>query len=338
MIKLWRKLKSPSNWLMVIGIAVSFFAFTDGIELFYRVKYALSEANSFRYLHEYRVIINDPEEDILEIVNDLPGNVVDDDMLVYLDADGSYYMAELVLQQKEEFPYPVRITDTDGDVIVGEVKETFCFKKENQDYICIDGKEKRVAGVVPLGKSDVLKAKLLIFYKAGLTDEYVNSNKPLFCGSNGEDTEENIARIRKKYGNTLTISRITDIGVSTGSSEYREIQYMIIAFFAMVNSAVISEYWIIVREREIRIKRLLGFSGKKIVLSLYFEMLQNVTFSFLIVYVIRMIRIVSGEQISLLGEMPFLAVVLYMVFSLLFIGAVPAILSANFTLSKGLGE
>ena len=65
MIKLKRRVCSPSNWLMIIGIAVSLVAFIDGVDLYYRLKYAQAEANDYRYLYEYRITINDPEVDII---------------------------------------------------------------------------------------------------------------------------------------------------------------------------------------------------------------------------------------------------------------------------------
>ncbi len=338
MMLLKRKIKSPSNWLMILGMVISLFAFTDGIDLYYKVKYTISEANSFRYLNEYRLTLNDHEVDILAIAADLPGNITADELLVYLDADEGYYSAEMVIKQEEDFSFPVNIIDPEGDVILGEIKKQYCYDREGHSYVLIDGKEFKVAGFVPYTDSDLLLGKLMIIYRKGKTDRYLSNCRSFMCGSNSALIDNAIDTVRMKYRNSININRIFTADINTGSTEYREFQYMVIAFFAMAIDVIISEYWVILREREILIKRLFGFSKKRIVISIYMDMLINDLAAFIIVFGIRAGRRFAGESILLFGKVPITWIMIYMVLSTIIIGMIPAYKASGFMLSKGLGD
>lgn len=132
-----------SSWLLMIGVAVSFFAFANASDIYQKVKDAAAEANEYKYKSMYSIYISDFSDNglLIDKIDQLPGNVISVENYLYLNKTEKYQEVEVVLKQDEELPYPVRIIDDVGDVYIGRKLEECgyrCSKHEKKNAIVSD--------------------------------------------------------------------------------------------------------------------------------------------------------------------------------------------------------
>ena len=123
-----------STWLLLIGVAVSFFAFFNAASIYQQVENAISEANAYNYKYMYSVNLWDaPDgEQVVERLKMLPGNILVTGAYVYLDSMDQYQECEIIVSQKEPLPYPVKVIDEVGEVYIGRNMEEQCVSEQGR--------------------------------------------------------------------------------------------------------------------------------------------------------------------------------------------------------------
>lgn len=263
-----------STWLLLIGVAVSFFAFFNAASIYQQVENAISEANVYNYKYMYSVSLWDaPDgEQIVERLKTLPGNVLVTGAYVYLDSMDQYQECEIILSQKEPLPYPVKVIDEAGEVYIGRNMEEQCVSEQGQMYMTIDGNKLLVAGIVESGKTDVLNYKLLFLEHSEMAESLKQADAfSLECSSGQTDMQAELSDFcREMHGEYRSISeRYIEVGSQNADEKF----YNAIAFFAIVNCVVISEFWILRRKKEVLIRKIFGYSDLKLFALFYRQML-----------------------------------------------------------------
>ena len=288
-------IRSHSGRLLIIAVLLSLVAFMNGIELYDKVQYAMQEVNEYKYPYEYSLNISgfgDLNELKNYVTDKLDGNTTIENLLVYMDDLKMYAKSEIVLEFKEEWPFPYEIICEKGEVLIGNGKRDLCYK--NGDDLCIrfNGKEHIVRGYITGGISDILDGKMIIFYRESIPDEILQGGDSceLLFGTKNINAADQINSLILDDRYNISANNKPIAYVSTGDANARISFNMILCFFSVVNCIIISEFWIMRREREIVIRRLCGFSEISIFRLIYIDMLINSSISFGLFIVLRLIQ------------------------------------------------
>lgn len=309
-----RTMRHCSSWLLLLGIAVSFFAFLNGADLYQSVQNALAEANDFRYKNSYSIQVAEihDADKLLNQIKEMKGNIFMDNLLVKIDREGEYHLAEILLKQDEKLPYPFLYGNNNFEsdkmqVIIGKALTKDCFTKQNDEkrYICIDEKEYEVIGVIGSEDSDILDGKLIFQLNADTLDTYI-SRQDIFSfqyGTNASDINQNITQLYEKLSPEcdLYFEKDASAYIEVGSDSEDEKFYWLICVFSIINCVVISEFWIIRRKQEIVIRKLWGYSNWKLFLTLYREMLLIAFLAVSMIWIIQPVMVSLGGRTAGVG-------------------------------------
>lgn len=263
-----------SSWLLLIGVAVSFFAFINASDIYQNVQNAAAEINEYKYKSMYSIYISDfsEGEDLIEKIKQIPGNSVSVGNYLYLDNTDKYQETEIVIKLDENLAYPVNIIDSDGNVYIGKKLEDECYKKNEGLYIDIESKSYRVAGIISSNNTDVLNYKIVILNDMDLVESILEKGSlTVECGSNLYDLNSPVSSFYNDNGTDAYIdfnsisSRYIEVGSENADQEF----YMVISIFSIINCIVISEFWILRRRKEIIIRKLFGFTNRKLFFYIY---------------------------------------------------------------------
>lgn len=263
-----------STWLLLVGIAVSFFAFLNAASIYQQVEYAMSEVNAYNYKYMYSIsLLNTSDgEKVIEKLKKLPGNIIVTGAYVYLDSLEQYQECEVIIKQAEPLPYMVKVTNEAGEIYVGKEMLEQCITENGEYYISIDGNKLLVAGVIESKKTDVLNYKLLFRENSEMAEQLTKADAfSMECNSNYTDMKQEISDFCKEMH--AEYSSISERYIEVGSQNADEKFYNTITFFAIVNCIVISEFWILRRKKEVLIRKIFGYSDLKLFFLFYRQML-----------------------------------------------------------------
>lgn len=325
---------------MIAGFIISFLSYIEGVELYEKVRAAINEINDYHYEKEYRINVRN-YSDIKAMIDSfrrMKGNLVMEDLLVYIEG-GGYYTAEILVNRDEEFLFPIEYINRKGNIIIGETKKEYCFLKENDLYITIDGKDWLVQGIVPRAKSDILDAKLILIPDDITLYEMISNMDriTLRYSSDRSDVEYALSAIKESDLMETDIRLIIGSESNTERISSNGDIRMIIAFFSFVNCLIISEFWIMRKERAIRIKRMLGFSEKKIAFEIGTDMTMNIFISVLIVLLYKWIREMIQKNEWNLSVTEWICITLYLFLILLIMITTAVRTAGKFNVSQGFG-
>ena len=276
-----------STVFIMLGILVSFFAFLNGMDLFQSVKAALNEASEFRYKNEITVNISGYSQnaDMIKELEKIQGNIMFQDYLVYLDRQKVYHLTDIVLQQEEEFLYPLiegRYPDMESsnkEVTIGRGMESYCFVENGKRYIEIEGEEYLVVGIIGSEISDIMNGKIIMNYYS-LSEIFQNRILQqdvwnLQCASNQQDLEPNVMNFYvmcMEQGATCSYQVLDQTHtVNVEAASWDSGFYLAIYVFAMINCIVVSEFWILRRKQEMLVRKIWGYTNVR----LFFLMLKE---------------------------------------------------------------
>lgn len=301
-----------STWLLIVGVAVSFFGFLNGTDIYQNVKAALAEADGYRYSNAYVINIRNKNDlpGLADKLKMLEGNVCISDADLYINDTGYYHLADIMIKQDEELPYSFLEGGADyspdrHQVMLGSGMEKCCYKKDGSDksYIRINGIEFEVVGILGSKSGNTLDYKVIVTCNDEFLLECMKGMDMITIsyGSNKSDTEASVTNFyRSVYAdNEISYKRDTEQNISSGSDdeELEKNFSWLIAVFAIINCIVISEFWILRRKQEIVIRKIWGYSNFKIFKMLYMEMVFVSLIGVFAVWIGRIIAdiVVSGS-------------------------------------------
>lgn len=263
-----------SSWLLLIGVAVSFFAFINASDIYQNVKDAAAEINEYKYKSMYSIYISDfSDTDLLiDKITQIPGNIISVGNYMYLNNNEKYQEVEIVIKQDENLSYPVKRIDVDGEIYIGKKLEEECHKIDGILYLTIEDKSYRVAGIVSSDSTDILNYKIIILKDMEVIKNILKKGSiTIECGSNLHDLNQSVRDFYNDYGkngfveyNSIS-SRYIEVGSENADKEF----YIVISIFSIINCIVISEFWILRRKKEIIIRKLFGFTNRRLFFYIY---------------------------------------------------------------------
>ena len=335
-----RPFRDISSWLLFVGIAVSFFAFLNAERIYNNVQHALDEANGYRYKYTFQLGVNTSgNHSVLpEIINELPGTVSAPGSLVYIDELDSYMKSDVLLKQDGRLPWTIDEIDASGKVYVGKKLYEKCSAEGNTGGLKVNGKGVPVKGVICSEKLDTFNYKLVFLQGSDQYEETLQFDSLMLeIGSNREDSEIEIQNVMEHYHEMADFyfDRTVSDYIEIGRPDVDESFYNVIALFSIINSIVISEFWVMKRKKEILIRRLYGFSLIRIFLLIYRKILLIAVSSVAVVFVVESIYslIVEGEWDASLDQV--VASLIFVVVSSVVISALPIYMASRYKIGDG---
>ncbi len=225
---------------------------------------------------------------------------------------GASTRAEMLLDIHEELPYQMisgHIPGTkDSDygrnvVALGRDKYRFAYERDGKKYVTLCFEEYEVVGVIG-SDSDYWDYKIVLNVNCigPQTLEYFLSNTEyeLHLDSNVTDLQTLQENYEKVFQNIMAVDSFNSVsavvdkytGQSTVSNTYArqnmKVNY-IVYVFCLVNSILVSYFWIIARRKEIAIRKAFGYSNVRIIAMLFenvLEMMAAALALFLILYLV----------------------------------------------------
>lgn len=338
-------LRHISSWLLIFGVAASFFAFLNGEGVYQNIKNAQAEVNNYRYKEEYEIYIYDMTDvdSVIAELKKLSGNVTITDINAYLEGGSTIHLVDILLKNDEDFVYSIDYLNNDGDVIIGESIKDYC--EEGADgslYLEINGCDYKVWGIISEKNSTLMNGEILLKYDsiedaASITDaDYLTVS----YGSWLETAEDSFNSFYMVASDICSViyEKNAEKYVDVGSENSDEQFYMIIALFSMINCIVISEFWIIRRKQEMIIRKLWGFSNKRLFSLMYREILSisGIAVSFVLIFQLALYILSSGKYGGI-SVRQLLIGVIFVIISALIIVIRPINQAANYKISDGTG-
>lgn len=307
-----------SSTLMIIGITISFICFFNCVNLYHLLATEKREKIEYQYKSQMLMhYFNMGEEVILGdfLVSD-KGIVRMQEILLFRDQVKAPGLTDILLCQNEALNYPVlegRLPETDENiteptVILGRKQVEDAVFENGTYYYELEGVKCRVCAILGSENSELFDYNVILYYKGmedalhgavdkvSETDIMIESNQiqaqtiyELILQQAGEKTEQ----VMLSAGSSSLV--VEGQNVNTDSS-----YYLVIFLFCFVNILFVSEYWIKRRYREIAVRKIFGYSDRKIYGLLYRDMIINVSIAVFIAIVVQMfLQCVFDEYLEL---------------------------------------
>lgn len=296
-----------SSVLMIMGIAISFICFFNCVNLYHLLSTEKTEKAKYQYNSQMAIhYLNIGEEGILGdyFVSD-KGIIRMQDILLFRNRSDALGLADILLCQKEPLNYPViegNLPQTDQEideptVILGRKQLEDAVYENGNYYYELEGIPCRVCAVLGSENSELFDYNVILYYK-GMEEQLYDTVNSMYEAD--VMIESNQSQAQTIYEQLLqqidekTEQVVLSVGSNIimlneqhvdGDSSY----YLIIFLFCLVNIVFVSEYWIRRRYREIAVRKMFGYSDRKIYVLLYRDMVINVSIAVLIAILVQII-------------------------------------------------
>ncbi|MDE6759315.1 MAG: hypothetical protein K2J90_01405 [Lachnospiraceae bacterium] len=301
-----------SNLLLITGFVVSFICYVNCINLYHLKTTKEKENAKYQYVNQMTLFCSNQTDgrfSLEPVFEDLEGNLIAKELGMYRNAVKAEGITDVIVNQAEPLQYPVsegELPEKDTDIIqptiiLGREHKKDTVFSENAYYYEIEGIPFRVCAFIGSDSSDLFDYNVILYYK-GMPEEVkrkidFGEALQILLGSNGADTYpvyEEMKRRADSMDSHILVTAQNEKHLVMGQSESVSINYyFVIMLFCIVNSIIVSEYWIKGRYREIAIRELLGYSDLKIFLLLLKDMIKNILCSMVAALMIQFILYIS---------------------------------------------
>lgn len=226
-------------------------------------------------------ILSVDREDVTE------GNVIAKNVsLFYSERKSNNKKPEIILASNEKIPYelvsgrmPGIQKDDEGKrlVALGREQYKYAYEMNGKYYATFENESYEVVGIIGNAGSDYLD-NTIVFNIMCLGENVLSaisnlSEYTVFIGSNNSDINETYAKmynniIKKDKNAAIESTSISGDGKSTvaGTLKRENVKINIIVYiFCILNCMLMSEFWIIERNKEFAIRRTYGYSQLRII-------------------------------------------------------------------------
>ncbi len=346
-VRLMKKYPLSGGYMILILFVVSLIMF-DILGSYNRELQWKKDADNYRYPYEYKMTaFSFPKDKISEFIKqagDVDGvNVKIEEMWVSATKEaGRYGYVDAVISSATEERYPMkegtlpRANANPSQAAIGVEYMEDIYSRDGEAFFEIDGKEYCVSGIIESPYSDYMNEKIVIYFSdlKSVRQKEIGENLSFTVQSDSapDDALNQLYRIIKELspGTNIQAYRETEdtsepLGID---SEARRLQWILIGFCALV-LALVADFWIEDRKREIAVKKTFGYGTWRILAMLMGELLEFMAVSFAIYLAFWGIRIALGiqEELFLLqNDMRNLWIILMLLMILLVVGVfIPAV-------------
>lgn len=288
MLRIFKRYTSVSAMILLCFFS-AFLALCNGLLSTAKASDIIRTEKQFSYLNELRLLIRNPEsmnpEQLMEIVDSADNcNVyldtkLNNSMLIYFNEIDSSYCPSVVLKQNEPLSLPTLRSITyipDNGIVVSS--------KVKVDELTIHGNTFNVIEKMDCEKYPFVTNSFTLngsdYFDAfpNALDEQKEITLCIF--SNKYDTREvgfNIKeKIVEKFPDAVVTARKTDsqVNIFQSSLSIENIISIGLFLFALINTIIIAYYWVVVRRREIAIRKAFGASNIRVMSLITLELFE----------------------------------------------------------------
>lgn len=297
--------------LIVLCFFSAFLALCNGLLSVFQASNLLQKENQYAYTNEVQATIRTANAisstTLLELMKDVSTcNVYLENMNIYFDQIDSVYRPSILLCQNETISLPT--TRPVSDLPMGYIIAPSSNVMGNTElsihgntfsiYEVMDTEEYPfIAGLFVVNGSDYFEA----FPEA--LDE--TNTIILRIASNKSDVYSAYSSIKASLATLIPEASISSSDIVFTNSVFQSVlsQENIISFglflFALMNTIIISYYWVVVRRREIAIRKAFGASNFSVIGMMAGELLTLIGFSAVIALVVQtLVWMVQGNGIG----------------------------------------
>lgn len=315
MLKIIKRYSIVSALIMLCFFS-AFLALCNGLLTTAKASEAVRTEREYAYTSETTVYIRSTNgmtyEDLAALVSSIKnGNIYLDDMRIFFTEVSGTFRPELLLKQNEALSLPPTVSGTkeinfipENGIIapsgVGSI-EALTAKDQRLDIIEKNDTEKYgfLVSRFVMNASDFFR----IFPDALEGGTYIT----LIISSNKTDTSEIFSELKQNAAELFPKAAVTGYKKESKASAFRNAdstENMISAglfLFALINTVIISYYWVTVRRREIAIRKAFGASNFRVIAKMTAELLALIGASAVLAMITQfMIWNFKGDEINLI--------------------------------------
>nr|WP_308808486.1 FtsX-like permease family protein [Insulibacter thermoxylanivorax] len=286
--------------LIITCFLSAFVALYHGVTSMLQIMRMIQEENEYQYLHTVKVTIMLTEpldvEALFQLVEGIEtGNIVivDYDQFLYFDQLDGMFLPTIILKLNEPLSIP------SSKPLHGIPKGSLIISSTR-----LDGNQQLSIKERTLELYEVINGETHPFFNSTLInaedyfDLYPNSltkdlQIDLYLGSNHHDLYQAYAKMEENLQQLVPDARIFATEISTQTNPFQailtqgNILFIGLFGFALLNTIMISYYWIIVRRREIAIRKAFGHTNLSIMKLLAKELAGLIGLSALISFTVQ---------------------------------------------------
>lgn len=230
------------------------------------------------------------------------GNIVADGKLTVQLKDTNN-RCEMILAINEDLPYPLveghipgTVPEDSGKnvVAIGRDKCDYIYEKSGGKFILINQEEYEVVGIIGGKYSDYWDYRIVLNINCisdGLKKSICSKDEyTILLSSNLENLTDSYQKVYENIMNTdnmcvITANKLNSKGESTVSNTLQRENFKINAMvyiFCLINSVIISMFWIIQRRKELAIRKTFGMSTVRIIAGMAKDMLILMLIAFIL--------------------------------------------------------
>jgi len=273
----------------------AFVALYNGITSMLQLTRMIQEENEFQYLQTVKatILLAEPMDvdELFQLVEGVEvSNIVirDYDQLLYIDQLNTVFLPDIILLVNE--PLSIPSTTPIQDIPMGTLV-TSSANLDGHQHLSIKGKSFDLYEVIdgesyPFFTSTLIHAEdyFSVFPESLSRDLQID----IYLESSRHDVYQAYAKLEENLKQLIPASRIFYTEVNTLSNPFQailtqgNILFVGLFGFALLNTIIISYYWIIVRRREIAIRKAFGHTNLSIMKQLAKELIGLIGLSALI--------------------------------------------------------
>ncbi len=313
MIKIIKRYSVVSA-LILLCFFSAFLALCNGLLSTAKVNDLIKTENQYTYTEELKVSIRASKsitaEEILQIANSADNcniyldTAMNSSMAVYFDEIAGIYSPDVVLKQNEPLSLP-----TSRNIAVIPKNGIVASSQISVDELTVHGNKFRIIEKMDREKYPFITNSFTLNgadYFAAFPNAIDDQKQiTLLILSNRSDVTETYSRIKDKTAEILpgavVFGNKTDskAGVFQGAVTMENVISAGSFLFALINTVIISYYWITVRRREIAIRKAFGASNLRVMGSVTTELLKLIGAAALLAALTQVvIWKIRGDEIS----------------------------------------
>ncbi len=313
MIKIIKRYSVVSA-LILLCFFSAFLALCNGLLSTAKAGDLIKTENQYAYTEELKMSIrtakNITAEEILQIADSADNcnvyldTAMNSSMAVYFDEITGVYSPDVVLKQNEPLSLP-----TSRNITVIPSNGVVVSSKISLDELTIHGNKFRIIEKMDCEKYPFITNSFTLNgtdYFAAFPNVIDNQKGiTLLILSNRSDVTETYSRIKDKTAEVLPDAVVsgnkTDSKASVlqGAVTMENIVSVGLFLFALINTVIISYYWITVRRREIAIRKAFGASNLRVMGLVTFELIKLIGAAALLASITQVvIWQIRGDEIS----------------------------------------
>lgn len=287
--------------LIVACFFSAFISLSNGLFVTAHAKMLIQKETQYAYSNEAIVTIRTTNPISYKEINSLFAdvktcNVYLENMRIYFDQIDSVYIPDVLLLQNEKLSYPT--TKEISKLPKGKIIAASTTVSEHEK-LSIHGQIFSVFNRMDSEEFPFVTGMFIINaddYFNAFPEVLNNTNEiRLRISSNNEDVYIPYAQIKINLNKVLPGASISSSDVITNDSLLRGsvAQNTLISIglfgFALINTIIISYYWVIVRRREIAIRKAFGASNDSVIFMMSRELFQLIGLSALLAFIVQFV-------------------------------------------------